>query len=120
VKPVKVAPPGTLDLLRPALHYLPFTLAGYGMELRDGQFYAQGYRKTARAGFHALSRNWLELENSSGLCYGDSGGPQFLGPTNLQVSLHHDSTSECAGVAFTQRLDTRAEHRFLAPYLPKH
>jgi hypothetical protein len=120
VKPVRVAPPGTLDLLRPVLRHLPFTLVGYGMERRDGVLWAQGFRKTARAGFHGLSQNWLELENTNGLCYGDSGGPQFLGRTNVQVSLHHDFTAECAGIAFTQRLDTHAEHRFLAPYLPKH
>ena len=84
-----------------------------------------GYRKTARAGFHDLSGDWLQLTNtvdawprSAGLCYGDSGSPQFLGGSDLQVSLAHDVPGTCAGISHSQRLDTAAERRFLAPYLP--
>jgi hypothetical protein len=124
VKPVRVARPGTLDLLRPVLPWLPFTLVGYGAELRDGLFYAAGYRKTARTGFQSLSGNWLELDNTAGgrrgaLCYGDSGGPQFLGGSDIQVSLLHDAGPSCSSTSHSQRLDTRAERRFLAPYLAR-
>jgi hypothetical protein len=118
VKPVRIARPRTLDLLRPALPWLPFTLVGYGAETRDGRFYAPGYRKTARTGFEGLDRNWLVLENAVGLCYGDSGSPQFLAGSNIQVSLFHDAPGTCLGTSHNQRLDT--ERRFLAPYLPKH
>jgi len=118
---------GALDHLRPSGRRRGprFTLVGYGMETRDGLFYAAGYRKTARAGFHDLSADWLQLTNrvgawrrSGALCYGDSGSPQFLGGSNLQVSLFHDSVPACDGVGYNQRLDTRSERRFLAPYLP--
>jgi hypothetical protein len=126
VKPVRIAPPGTLDLLRPALPWLPFTLVGYGTEIRDGLFYAPGYRKTARTAFEELDRNWLVLANvvgprsrSGALCYGDSGSPQFLAGSNVQVSLFHDAPGTCLGRSHSQRLDTRAERRFLAPYLAK-
>jgi hypothetical protein len=129
VTPVRLARPGALDHLRPAGRRRGprFTLVGYGAETRDGLFYAPGYRKTARAGFHDLSRDWLQLTNSVGglrrsgaLCYGDSGSPQFLGGSNIQVSLFHDSAPACAGISYSQRLDTRAEHRFLAPYLARN
>jgi hypothetical protein len=121
VRPVRIAPSGTLDLLRPALRWLPFTLVGYGMEVRDGLFYAPGYRKTARTRFDDLDRNWLVLANPArdgALCYGDSGSPQFLAGSNVQVSLLHDVPGTCIGTSHNQRLDT--ERRFLAPYLPKH
>ena len=117
VTPVRVAHPGTLGLLRPLLRPLGFTLVGYGMEIRDGRFYAPGYRKIARAGFEELTRNWLLLENTVGACYGDSGSPQFLGGSNLQVSLLHDVPGTCLGTSHSQRLDTRAERRFLVPYV---
>jgi hypothetical protein len=119
VEPVRVAPPGLLDIAR---WFRPsFTLVGYGTELRGGLPYAPGYRKTARAAFEGLSGNWLELENTvSGLCYGDSGSPQFLGRTNVQVSLLHDAGRTCSDTSFSQRLDTWAERRFLARYLPGH
>jgi hypothetical protein len=121
VKPVRIARPRTLDLLRPALRWVPFTLVGYGMEIRDGRFYAPGYRKTASTRFASLDGNWLVLTNtpsSGALCFGDSGSPQFLAGTNLQVSLFHDTSSTCVGTSHNQRLDT--ERGFLAPYLPKH
>jgi hypothetical protein len=119
VRPVRIAPPGTLELLRPALRWVPFTLVGYGMEIRDGRFYAPGYRKTARMAFADLDGNWLaSTPNRGAPCYGDSGSPQFVAGTNLQVSLFHDIAGTCTGPAHHQRLDT--ERRFLAPYLPKH
>jgi hypothetical protein len=121
VKPVRIAPPRTLDLLRPALPWVPFTLVGYGAEIRNGLFYAPGYRKTSRTRFEGLDANWLLLANTppnGGLCFGDSGSPQFLAGTNLQVSLLHDGSGTCSGTSYSQRLDT--ERRFLAPYLPTH
>jgi hypothetical protein len=127
IEPVRLARPGTLDHLRRAgdRHGPQFTLVGYGMEERGGVLSVPGYRKTARAGFHDLSDNWLQLTNAVGglprdgaLCYGDSGSPQFLGGSNIQVSLFHDMPPTCSGVSHNQRLDTPAERRFLAPYLP--
>ena len=57
------------------------------------------------------------LPRSGALCYGDSGSPQFLGSSNIQVSLMHDVPGACSGTSHNQRLDTSAERRFLAPYL---
>jgi hypothetical protein len=125
VDPVRLARPGALDHLRAAgaRRGPQFTLAGYGAEVRGG-FFFPGYRKTARAPFHDLDANWLQLESTVGalprsgaLCFGDSGSPQFLGGSNVQVALHHDAPGDCSGVAYAQRLDTPAERRFLAPFL---
>jgi hypothetical protein len=120
VEPVRLVRPGALDHLRPAGRRRgpQFTLVGYGTEIRDGAFYAQGYRKTARAGFHALSGNWLELEPRSGApCYGDSGSPQFLGGSDIQVALLHDTSGVYAGTSYSQRLDTRSEREFLERFV---
>jgi hypothetical protein len=126
VEPVRLARPGALDRLRPAgaRRGPRFTLVGYGTEARNGLFYAPGYRKTASARFQDTRDNWLLLTNTAGglprsgaLCYGDSGSPQFLGGSNVQVSLMHDTSITCSGTSYDQRLDTPAERRFLAPYL---
>ena len=125
VDPVRLARPGALDHLRAAgaRRGPQFTLAGYGVEQR-GRFFFPGYRKTARLPFHDIDGNWLQLEStvealprSGALCVGDSGSPQFLGGSNIQVALHHDAPGDCSGVAYVQRLDTPAEQRFLAPFL---
>lgn len=126
VEPVRLARRGTLDHLRRASRRRgpQFTLVGFGTETRNGLFYIPGYRKTARAAFHDLSDNWLQATNTVGtlprsgaLCYGDSGSPQFLGGSNIAVSLMHDVPGTCSGTSHNQRLDTSAERRFLAPYL---
>jgi hypothetical protein len=126
VEPVRLARPGALDRLRQAGRRRgpQFTLVGYGAETRNGTFYSPGYRKTARASFQDVSDNWLLLDNTVGghprdgaLCFGDSGSPQFLGRSNIQVSLFHDAPPSCAGTSHSQRLDTRAERQFLERFV---
>ena len=121
VRPVRIAHRGALDHV--GRHGPPLTLVGYGAELRDGGLYAAGYRKTARAPIDDVSVDWLQIVNRNdgrrrggALCTGDSGSPQFLAGSDIQVSLLHDAPG-CSGTAWAQRLDTPAEQRFLARYL---
>jgi hypothetical protein len=127
VDPIELPRLGALDDLAAAgqREGPQFTLVGYGAEVRDDGLYVAGYRKTARASFSDVSGNWLELNEgvgdlprSGGLCPGDSGSPQFLGGTNIAVSLLHGGSFDCSGIGYSQRLDTPAEQQFLAPYLP--
>lgn len=120
VEPVRLARRGALDHLRPAGRRRgpQFTLVGYGAEIRDGAFYAHGYRKAARAGFLDLTDNWLMLSGRTGApCYGDSGSPQFLGGSDIQVALLHDTSGVCAGTSYSQRLDTPSEREFLERFV---
>jgi len=91
------------------------TLVGYGAEQRDGLF-VPGYRKTARAAFAGADGNWLLLAPRTGaLCMGDSGSPQFLGGSNVQLAVFHDTVPGCTGgPSYSQRLDTPAEREFLS------
>lgn len=118
VRPVELPHVGALDHLQAASQREgpQFTLVGYGTEMRDGGFYVPGYRKTARASFRDLTPNWLVLGSTpDGLpfggaaSYGDSGGPKFLGGTNIEAALQSEELG--------QRLDTSTEQQFLAPYL---
>jgi hypothetical protein len=128
VRPVHLIHPGALQHLGAAgrRHGPQLTLVGYGAEVRSGGLYAAGYRKTARAPLYDVSADWLLFVNrndgrprSGALCSGDSGSPQFLGGSNIQISLLHDAGASCSGIGYSQRLDTPAEQRFLAPYLPE-
>ena len=126
VKPVASRAPRTLDRLRPALRVTaPFTLVGYGMEIRDGLFYAPGYRKTARTRFEDLiatgscSTNTAAASRASERCaLATPARRSSSAGSNVQVSLLHDVPGTCFGTSHSQRLDTGG--RFLAPYLPKH
>jgi len=127
VDPVRIVRPGRLGRLPAAgdRHGPAFTFVGYGTELRDGRFYAAGYRKAARLAFDALLPDWLLTRSAAGRsprsgtpCYGDSGSPLFLGGSDVQVAVFHTTAGPCTGAAFHQRLDTPAEQAFLAPHLP--
>ena len=131
VTPVDLPDQGLLDGLAASggLHGQSFRLVGYGAEPRqDGgpsRLFAPGYRQTGTAPFQALTPMHLRLQLTSaatggaGLCPGDSGSPQFLGESNLAVSLLTSSnlSESCGGAQAAQRLDTSAVRAFLDQYV---
>lgn len=126
VTPVAIVHPGLLSHLGAAgdRQGPRMTIVGYGAELRNGGLYLAGYRKTGRASLIDVTDNWLMLTQTTAglpgnaaLCLGDSGSPQFLGGSNVQVSVFHGGSLGCIGVGYAQRLDTPAAQTFLAPFL---
>ncbi len=126
VMPVDLVHPGQLSHLAAAGNRQGprLTIVGYGAQIQDGGVYVAGYRKTGRASLIDGTDNWLVLTQTTGdlpgnaaLCVGDSGSPQFLGGSNVQVSVFHGGALDCIGTGYAQRLDTPAEQSFLAPFL---
>lgn len=126
VTPVRIVHTGALSHHRAAgdRQGPRMTIVGYGAELRDGSLYIAGYRKTGRASLVDVTANWLVyaqttvgLPGNAALCDGDSGSPQFLGGSNVQVSVYHTGDGLCSGNGWAQRLDTPAEQAFLVPFL---
>lgn len=126
VTPVQL-PRGDL-LERVHLRDKSFRLVAYGGDAEWGNggepvLIAEGYRQTATAPFKRLTAAQLQLDGRSrvtgqgGLCLGDSGSPQFLGESNLQVSLMSRDPERCQGTILNQRLDTPSERRFVADYV---
>jgi len=120
----------SLDLLSTlneggGLHGDSVTLVGYGTdaELGPPRYFYPGYRQTGTAPIQGVTRNWLLIQGStaatggSGLCYGDSGSPQFLGDTNLVLSIFSRHPTTCRGTLRAQRLDTAAAREFLAQFV---
>jgi secreted trypsin-like serine protease len=71
----------------------------------------------------SLQPTWLTLNmnpstGSGGTCYGDSGGPHFLGgmTSNLIVSLTVTGDSMCRATDKTYRLDTASAQEFLSRF----
>ena len=62
---------------------------------------------------------WQEAlsQGSGGTCYGDSGGPHFLGNSNMVVSLTVTGDAWCRATDVTYRLDTDSARSFLAPFV---
>lgn len=99
------------------------TIVGYGANgfLKGGGRPAPDFRLVRSVGDARLSKlekGGFNLRMSSGICFGDSGGPVLLGSSNVAVGINSFvNNSQCAGNAFAFRLDTAESLAFLAPYL---
>jgi secreted trypsin-like serine protease len=60
-----------------------------------------------------------EATGNAGTCYGDSGGPHFLGgaTSNLIVSITVTGDAVCKATDVTYRLDTPSARGFLASFV---
>ena len=54
---------------------------------------------------------------NGGTCYGDSGGPHFLGDTNMVVSLTVTGDAWCRATDVTYRLDTDSARSYLSQFV---
>lgn len=113
------------------LHGQDFTLVGYGtvpIDRTTEQRLVEGFRQVTTAPFQGLTPESLVLQatpeatDAGFACAGDSGGPQFLGASNLVVSLVggvNRGRAQCGtGAKFMQRLDTPVIREFLEQHVP--
>jgi hypothetical protein len=108
-----------------------FTAVGYG----SGEVVNQpggpvnpyiDIREYAVSEFNAVGPGYLRLSQNAatgdgGTCYGDSGGPNFLGAgaseTNVLAGTTITGDSLCKSTNVIQRLDTTAARRFLGRFV---
>jgi hypothetical protein len=132
VTPATLPPQGYLDQLGPrGLRDLKFTAVGYGSQERilgggPPTFGPYGGRRVAVGSFFALNKNWLRLSmnpalSDGGTCYGDSGGPNFLGAydteTNMIVGVTSTGDAPCRATNVIYRVDTASAREFLGQYV---
>jgi secreted trypsin-like serine protease len=110
------------------LRRLRFTTVGYGLvrETKKGgpnAFIDETNRLVAQQTFLSLQPAWLNLNmnpstGSGGTCFGDSGGPHFLGgmTSNLLVSITVTGDAVCRATDKTYRLDTESAQEFLSRF----
>jgi Trypsin len=104
-----------------------FTAVGYGdvREIKQkgpNSFFFDGQRRFVTQGFNTLTKFWLKLNmnpstGSGGTCFGDSGGPHFLGNSNLIVSITITGDSACRATDTTYRVDTASARAFLRQFV---
>jgi secreted trypsin-like serine protease len=133
ITPAELPPPGLLTEMKQS-HELQdqlFTAVGYGTirETRRGGFDAildNTKRRFAVQEYLSLTKAWLTLSmneatQNGGTCYGDSGGPHFLGAgqqeTNMVVSITVTGDAVCKAIDKTYRLDTPSARSFLKDYV---
>ena len=125
--PARLPTAGLLDELaaQNGLKGQRFTAVGYGLtqRVKSGpgapQLGDTNLRMVATEDFNALGRTWLHLSESpsqgnGGACYGDSGGPNFLGTSDVIAGLAVTGDRWCRSTNVAFRLDTPAARAFLA------
>lgn len=129
ISPASLPPAGLLDRL--SLQGQTFTAVGYGMHepvIGDGPIYGDTTNDRWRAvsSFHSITDAWLRLSQTratgdGGTCYGDSGGPNFLGSGDQETSIIAAITitgdTYCQALNQTLRLDTESARSFLGRFV---
>lgn len=129
IVPASLPPAGLLSDMKRAgeLKGQQFVAVGYGT-LRDDKTGGPhalgdyGERYFAEQTFLALKPYWLQISmnpstGSGGTCYGDSGGPHFLGDSDMVVSLTVTGDAWCRATDVTYRLDTDSARAYLAQFV---
>jgi secreted trypsin-like serine protease len=127
--PAQLPTLGLLNTLsQQQLRELGFTTVGYGLVRTSKKGGPHGFidetnRLVAQQTLLSLQPTWLTLNmnpstGSGGTCYGDSGGPHFLGgmTSNLIVSLTVTGDAMCRATDKTYRLDTPTAQEFLSRF----
>ena len=104
-----------------------FTSVGYGAyEVTNGpgghRYLYDDVRMVASGTLNATNKTYLRISmNAStgdgGTCYGDSGGPNFLGNTNIVAAITITGDAVCRATNVVYRLDTESARAFLSAYV---
>jgi secreted trypsin-like serine protease len=131
IAPAQLPPLGYLDTLG-LNQSTRLTVVGYGTSEKvivkgenGPQFPFDGDRGYGIGGFNSLTPQWLKMSQNaahgdSGACYGDSGGPTFLGaaPDDGDVVLAVTTTGDapCYSTNVASRTDSPTARAFLATF----
>ena len=131
ITPAQLPPLGYLDTL-PLDQSTKLTVVGYGTSEKvivkgenGPQFPFEGDRGYGIGSFNSLTPQWLKMSQNpahgdSGACYGDSGGPTFLGaaPNDGDVVLAVTSTGDapCYSTNVAGRTDSPSARAFLSTF----
>jgi secreted trypsin-like serine protease len=104
-----------------------FTSVGYGAyDVTQGpgghQLHYDDVRMVATGTLNSITPAWLRISmnpatGNGGTCYGDSGGPNFLGSTNIVAGTTITGDMWCRSTNVDYRLDTASARSFLADYV---
>lgn len=131
VPAVQLPVAGYLDMLKKsgALQFRLADVVGYGVTPVWGPggpttFDFDGVRRSGTSVINGLTKANLRYNQNpngigtgSGLCFGDSGSPQFDHGTNLVLSVTSGGNGQCNSANYNYRVDTPLARAFLGQYL---
>jgi hypothetical protein len=71
---------------------------------------------------NSINKSWLRISmnpstGNGGTCYGDSGGPNFLGTSKTIAAITITGDAVCRSTNVVYRLDTESARAFLSQYV---
>jgi Trypsin len=115
------------DSLSGLVHGQTITSVGYGaydvLNSPGGkQFLYNDVRMVSTGSLNAVNKAWLRASmnpatGDGGTCYGDSGGPNFLGDTDVIAATTITGDAVCRATNVIYRLDTPSARGFLGQYV---
>jgi hypothetical protein len=108
-------------------HDRPFTSVGYGAyevtnEPGGHDYLYNDVRMVATGTLNSTNKTLLRISmnpslGNGGTCYGDSGGPNFLGTTDIVAAITITGDAICRSTNVDYRMDTASARTFLAPFV---
>jgi secreted trypsin-like serine protease len=124
IAPARLPAAGSLDKLAKDL---PITSVGYGANLVTRGPGGHGFayddmRRVAVGTVNTTTNAWLKVSmnpslGNGGTCYGDSGGPNFLGTSDIVAATTITGDSVCRSTNMDYRMDSAAARAFLAEFV---
>jgi secreted trypsin-like serine protease len=127
ITPARLPNAGSLSSLKVGTR---FTAVGYGAQSvtidKGPTFHYADIRYVATGGLEALNPSWLRISmnparGDGGTCYGDSGGPNFLGAgageTNIVAGTTITGDFMCRATNVDYRMDTPSARAFLGQFV---
>src|SRR5262249_39098779 len=122
IQPAQLPKLGQLDSLAHGATITPVGYGAQGVEKAHGKgghtFDYMDVRSETTGSVNSLTPAWIRASMNAahgdgGTCYGDSGGPNFLGNSNVIAATTITGDTPCGATNVDYRLDTASARAFL-------
>src|SRR5829696_7820965 len=122
--PARLPEAGSLDGLSGTQMFTSVGYGAYAVPRGPGghQFLYDDVRMVATGTLNSINPSWLRISmnattGNGGTCYGDSGGPNFLGDTDVIAAITITGDAICRSTNVVYRLDTESARTFLGQFV---
>jgi V8-like Glu-specific endopeptidase len=124
IAPAQLPKAGSLSKLSGTQQFTSVGYGAYEVTNQPGghQYLYDDVRMVATGTLNTVTQSWLKISmnpshGDGGTCYGDSGGPNFLGSTGIVAATTITGDSVCRSTNVDYRLDTASARAFLGQYV---
>ena len=124
ITPARLPTAGSLSSLPKDQQFTSVGYGAYGVTNGPGghQYLYDDVRMYATGTLNSINKTLLRIsmnpsKGDGGTCYGDSGGPNFLGSTNVVAAITITGDAVCRSTNVDYRLDTESARAFLSQYV---